>query len=188
MSLKSYGKARHLVVDIETLGTAVPAPILSIGAVCLDAGKDGAVVRTLNLGIDPCACTGAPDAETVLWWNRQPAAVRREAFVGATAIDPWEDFSALIEDFQPDYFWGKAPDFDFGHLAAQLAFQGRPVPWRYWQLRDIRTLEGLWGEERPAIEIPASETVPVPLPHVAIYDAMVEAELLRLTLARFAAR
>ncbi len=188
MSLKSYGNSRHLVVDIETLGTAAPAPILAIGAVCLDAicGRP-AIVRTMRIGLDPRACAGSPDADTVLWWNRQAEAVRREAFAGATTSDPWGDFMSLIEDFQPDYFWGKAPDFDFGHLAAQLEAAGRPVPWRYWQLRDIRTLEGLWGDAKPVIEIPASEAVPVPMPHVAIYDALVEAELLRLSLERFVA-
>lgn len=29
----AYAAARHLIVDIETLGLTVPAPVLSIGAV-----------------------------------------------------------------------------------------------------------------------------------------------------------
>lgn len=32
----AYAAARHLIVDIETLGLTVPAPVLSIGAVFLD--------------------------------------------------------------------------------------------------------------------------------------------------------
>ncbi len=110
MSFKAYGKSRHLVVDIETLGTAAPAPLLAIGAVCLDASRGRpAVVRTMRLGLDPRACAGAPDADTVLWWNQQAEVVRREAFAGATSTDPRGDFATLIEDFSAGLLQRQSP-------------------------------------------------------------------------------
>lgn len=138
-----YHKATHLVVDIETLGISIPTPILTLGYVILDfAGQTINPVTTGLIHFDPLQCAGTPEAATVLWWKQQSAEARHEAFEETPDADPLGMFENLFKCYRFDYLWGKSPDFDFGHMAAQLKAVGHEVPWNYWQLRDIRTVEG----------------------------------------------
>lgn len=64
----AYAAARHLIVDIETLGLTVPAPVLSIGAVFLDCSAGfPASMRTWQVKVDPKKCIGEPDPKTLDW-------------------------------------------------------------------------------------------------------------------------
>ena len=125
---KSYSEARHLVVDIETLGVAVPAPILSIGMAMLDCSSGFPATLTVHsIQVNPARCVGSPGTASAVWWMKQSEAARRAALAPEKSVDPWEEFLSLVESFSPDYFWGKSPDFDFGHLEAQVTAP-RPIP------------------------------------------------------------
>lgn len=179
---KPYYEACHLVVDIETLGVKIPAPILSIGVAMLDCSNGiPATLSVRNIQVDPARCIGAPETASVLWWmNSKMDSARAAALEPESDDDPFAAFLKLIDDFKPDYFWGKSPDFDFGHLEAQLAHQGLPIPWKFWQLRDIRTIEGL-GCPMTDDEIftnPPAKWVNHDIVHTADYDAWVEARSL----------
>ena len=138
-----YHKATHLVVDIETLGITVPTPILSLGYVIVDfTGQTDNPVLTGLIHFDPLRCVGTPETATVLWWKQQSKKARKEAFEETPDDNPLGMFENLFKCYHFDYLWGKSPDFDFGQMAAQLKAVGHEVPWNYWQLRDIRTVEG----------------------------------------------
>ena len=140
----AYAAARHLIVDIETLGLTVPAPVLSIGAVFLDCSAGlPASMRTWQVKVDPKKCIGEPDPKTLDWWSKQSEEARREAFEATPDANPFGKFLGFVREVKPTYFWGKSHDFDFGHLGAQIEALGIRPPWTYWRLRDIRTLEGL---------------------------------------------
>ena len=140
----AYAAARHLIVDIETLGLTVPAPVLSIGAVFLDCSAGlPASMRTWQVKVDPKKCIGEPDPKTLDWWSKQSEEARREAFEATPDANPFGKFLGFVRDVKPTYFWGKSHDFDFGHLGAQIEALGIRPPWTYWRLRDIRTIEGL---------------------------------------------
>lgn len=178
--MKPYREARHLIVDIETLGVTVPAPVLSIGIVSLDlAGRDihhlpPEAKQTFTIGVDPAQCVGTPEEATLAWWNQRPEEVRNAVWNAPKSADPFGELLQIIEKVNPDYFWGKAPDFDFGHLAAQLKHLGKPVPWKFWQLRDIRTLEGLELSRSQQYMHDKNSLAK----HVALDDAIAESELL----------
>ncbi len=176
-----YAKAKHLVVDIETLGLAVPAPILSIGLVLLDCSEGfPAKLQTWTIKVDPKACVGTAEEKTLAWWAQQSEAARKEAFEGTPDEDPFGKFLAIVLANRPDYYWGKSHDFDFGHLAAQLAHLGMKLPWNYWRLRDIRTIEGLGltyvGKDATLDALRERNASAVS--HSALSDALVETELL----------
>lgn len=177
-----YHQAKHLIVDIETMGVTIPSPILSVGAVLLDFTQTPHVVRPVFFKMDPKESIGAPDTETILWWLRQSEAARNEAFFSPVTEHAFDQLENFFKAAAPDYYWGKAPDFDFGHLAAQFTDQGRTIPWKFWQLRDIRTIEGLglsgyesddpvWQDLKLTAETAKTGA------HCALMDALVEARV-----------
>lgn len=177
MKVKSYRYSRHLIVDIETLGTVAPAPILSIGMVFLDFNSANPTFVTDNIHVDPAVCVGEADEKTQEWWKNQSEQARTDAFLAVKDTDPFGRFVAKVNEFKPDFFWSKGPDFDFGHLAAQLTPKRYPLPWRYWQLRDIRSLVGLFSAEAEEEDEACAERYGL-VPHVALNDAIAEARFL----------
>ncbi len=128
----AYAAARHLIVDIETLGLTVPAPVLSIGAVFLDCSAGlPASMRTWQVKVDPNKCIGEPDPKTLDWWSKQSEEARREAFEATPDANPFGKFLGFVREVKPTYFWGKSHDFDFGHLGAQIEALGIRPPWTY---------------------------------------------------------
>ena len=186
----SYGTTKHLIVDIETTGVNPPAPILTIGMVFLDfdpyrdnANTGEPDITTYYLGVDQQECIGETDKETMSWWGRQDSAVRDAAFYPKKTPNVFQEFVDIVEREAPDYFWGNAPDFDFGHLGAQLKAKGLKLPWYFWQLRDIRTVRGFWLYDEKPIENKLG--LKGFKKHHALYDALEEAQVLKSTIQRF---
>lgn len=178
-----YKDARHLIVDIETLGIKKPTPVLTIGAVLHDHKQDE-IVSARNFEIDLKSYEGTPaeiELDTLLFWMRQPPAAQKVAFL-SDSVKPAKDvllnFVAFCNKVKPDFYWGNAPDFDFGHLEWWLDYYGIPVPWKYWQLRDIRTL---CSEDL----IPQGKRVDLSVifpPHWSVNDALREREFLKIAI------
>ena len=177
-----YHKATHLVVDIETLGITIPTPILSLGYVILDfANQVISPVTTGCIQFDPLQCAGHPETSTVLWWRQQSAAAQYAAFEQTPDANPLGMFENLFKCYRFDYLWGKSPDFDFGHMAAQLKAVSHDVPWNFWQLRDIRTVEGFGIEYQglnPIFEELNFLAAQHETAHSALDDAIHEAQML----------
>lgn len=176
-----YHRAKHFILDIETLGVTVPAPILSAGIVVLDLSGDVPSIRSYLLHIDPKQCVGHPETETVQWWLKQTAKARLDAFYAERDKAPFDRFVEIIEEEQPDYFWGKSHDFDFGHMGAQLKALSKTAPWQFWQLRDIRTMEGLglkYEGDAPIYQQLQSYLKKHRTSHKALNDAYKEAAIL----------
>lgn len=175
-----YAQARHLILDIETLGAKKPAVIASIGAVVW--GFRTGVVAKFKASVDVKGFEAAPEIETVLWWLRQSPAAIRHTFGGAKRVpmaDALSRFFAFCREQSPDYYWGNSPDFDFGHLEA---YAGSPtdIPWKFSQLRDIRTFcceDLVTLEEKRAI-------LRNRIQHDALEDAKAEAEFLARAIER----
>lgn len=156
---------KHLVLDIETLGIEKGSTILSIGAVC---GDREFYVNNIVTHI----YKGDIDHDTVKWWMTVPSeTARKELYsqAGNNAIyDVLDDFVRFIGRVKPDYLWGNSPDFDFGHLEYWLKKHHKFVPWKYHQLRDIRTIKDF-------VEV---EPMDDELKHIAIEDARYEHKIL----------
>lgn len=129
--------ARHLMIDIETLGTRPKSVILSVGyAVFDDTGILEADYHTLSVD-DQLAAGRVTDESTVEWWAKQS----EEAQKLATAPHKPLTVHELGDKLQTAYkgcktIWGKGPSFDLSLLGSLL---GSPF-WKFWEERDVRTI------------------------------------------------
>jgi hypothetical protein len=140
-------KFQHLMIDLETLGTAVNAPVVAIGAVYFDPDT-GTLGDTFDAAIDveDAVRFGRPSGATIKWWLGQGDEARQKVVRGrhpATLV--FEKFHEFCrkhgDDVKP---WGNGATFDISIL--EYAF-GRilekPAPWKFWNVRDCRTIKEL---------------------------------------------
>lgn len=144
---------QHISVDLETLGTAHDAMILSIGAVKFDPNT-GTLGDTFYAVIDIEAPGGGGTiaASTVNWWMGQSAAAR-EAVFGVEVdrvplLQALIDFSEWIgfnddlpEDkkFPDNVLWQRG-DKDFAWMESAYQGLGIKPPFAFWQWENQRTL------------------------------------------------
>ena len=133
-----------LSFDLETLGIDPNALILSIGAVRFDrkTGEMGEeFYRLIDLS-DYLGSQGTVNVSTVVWWMQQNDQARADVFGKDLQRVPMEqalsDFWAFCHGAET--FWQRG-DMDaqwLGNAYKRGDFPG--LPWKFWQLRDQRTL------------------------------------------------
>lgn len=161
---------KHVMVDIETLGTACDAPILSIGAVAFDI-ESGEILARFYRAIDPSSALerSRADGGTLCWWMGQSDAARNAAFSGNSLIA--EALAALLvwfARFHPSPpIWANGPSFDISILETAFRTYGMKPPWAYNAARCVRTIKAVAGD----IEMPARRGVE----HNALDDAVYQA-------------
>lgn len=155
-----------IMVDLETMGRDVGAPIVSIGAVqCnLCTGEMGEEFYTVvslesnvrnNLVIDP---------KTVYWWMGQGDKARHD-LIDSNA-EPLEvalsRFNAWLHSLPPNNpqylrLWGNGASFDNSFLRVSFKAVDQELAIPFWNDRDVRTLIGFipremfweWKKTRP---------------------------------------
>ena len=143
MVRRNYAKHlhTHVMIDIETLGTCSDAVVLSIGAVKFTMEEKFYTV----LNVDEELKTNAKvSADTLLWWldHKEAKDVRMLSDVGSKAnYHKLTEFLEFISSCE--YFWSKGINFDFPILENCLKRYGLEPSWRYYKLRDFRTLDAL---------------------------------------------
>ena len=140
-------KFQHLMVDLETLGTAPNAPVVAIGAVYFDPDT-GTLGETFDAAIDIADAMrfGRASGDTIRWWLGQGDAARQKVVRGKhpapLVFEKFYEFCLKHGDqVKP---WGNGSSFDITIL--EYAF-GRiiekPAPWKFWNVRDCRTIKEL---------------------------------------------
>jgi len=203
----------ELMVDVETLGTVMGAPVISIGAVLFDPyASDSSeelarrvLLRRIDIS-DAIRIGPKIDGGTMRWWFEQHDSAIK-ALVGDDAVTAQEAFKDLEEycnergSFANDKFfddigefpktnryWAKDPDFDMRLM--QYYYDHPSIsakqPWKFWACRSVRTVQDLaWPEG--GLERPDFQVPGVA--HDASYDAItqamtVQSAMRRLGLAR----
>jgi len=142
----------HIMVDLETMGTAPGSAIVSLGAVAFDpvSGRLGEeFYRVIDLG--SCQRAGLTlDPGTVAWWLQQSDAARAQvnspdAIPLAEALS-W--FASWWRRQRGQFFWGHGANFDEPILSWAFRAAHVVVPWQYWDSRCTRTIFAL-TDERP---------------------------------------
>lgn len=158
----------HIMRDIETLGTRPACVILAAAFVRF---SDEAHV-TLNLSVpDQEALKLERDPSTEAWWAEQERTAPG-AWEKATAnptplatalpyIATWLAWASNSGDF---LLWCHGASFDAPLLEEVYRRHGTPCPWKFWSVRDTRTLYDLAGVN--------PKDYAVPPPHVALNDAL----------------
>ncbi|MDR0771285.1 MAG: 3'-5' exoribonuclease [Burkholderiales bacterium] len=168
----------HYVLDIETLGIRDNAIIAAIGIVRM---KDGARDGRFYTVIDTRQEGRWADDETLEWWSNPDRCAARHELIGddhPALFDALFGAAAFLntgDDKETAPIWGNGSDFDNRILAH--AFRQHGLRWPYWRNSCLRTLRNIVGGERyqPKIER---------IKHIAINDAMTEAEELMYLLSR----
>jgi len=141
-------ETRHLMVDIETLGSRPGAAIASIGAVVFTPSR---VISEWECVVNPETCQLAGlkmDAATVMWWMRQSDAARASTF-GQRGIDihrALTDLAIFATDEGVSDYWSHGATFDLVILSEAALTVGAPQLVKdFRRARDTRTLYEITG-------------------------------------------
>lgn len=168
----------HVMLDLETLGTAADAVILSIGAVKFNAKKinDAGFYSIVSVESN-LALKRRVQEDTLAWWMKQSDAAR------ALFLQPGCTLQAALEDLA-DWIgnddvtvWSNGASFDIPILEHAYVQTGLTVPWKFWNTRCFRTVKSL----------PLAKSVPAPTPaiaHHALHDAIAQARHLQAIWAK----
>lgn len=137
---------KHVMLDLETLGTTADAVILSIGAVKFNLesnaiSEDGFYA---SVSIDSNLMAGRIVSEdTLLWWMEQSREAREVFYEAKGSLDrALENLSDWFGD--DDYcVWSNGADFDIPILAHAYAQLKMELPWRFYNTRCVRTYKSL---------------------------------------------
>ncbi len=188
----------ELMLDIETLGLDMGAPVVTIGACLFDPyscdSGEALLARAMLIRIDisdAIRYASKIDGGTIRWWFEQDDAAIK-ALVGDDAVSVQEAltkltrfcnergafvdnefFNGLSSLPKACRFWAKDPDFDMRlmqHYYDHPDLDGKQ-PWVFYKCRSVRTVQDLaWpnGDDRPDFDVPGVH-------HDARWDAITQA-------------
>jgi len=161
------------MIDIETIGVAPTATILTIAAQAFDPFGTGYYDQQYYARITlESQSNRSIDESTVAWWATQPAAARDEAFMEEGRVDLDQALDSLGKlIWRSSLLWCQGPTFDCTILEHAYKSYNKPIPWQYYKVRDSRTVFSLW----PELSKPATS-------HHALEDCRRQIDLLQATL------
>lgn len=141
--------SRHIMIDLETFGTAPGSAIVSIGALEFYP-EAGVIGETMHVSVnltDSMLAGMTTDAKTLKWWSGQSAEAKNAITENPTTL---KHALYLLTQFLhcPEThvipknmpIWCRGTSFDPVMLEPAFTAAGMKSPWQYWQWRDMRTL------------------------------------------------
>lgn len=180
---------KHVMVDIETMGTSPRAPILAIGAIMFDpyTGDLGARLLIRPISLESNIELGRnPDAHTIRWWMKQSDGAREHIFPDDTAYCSLKEALLSLDNFlnvkggihlnpriqdESKYIWGRGPTFDISLLEEAYRDCDISIPWHFRCVRDVRTVEHLCHGQIDIKKMTSEGTK-----HTALDDAVFQAK------------
>lgn len=136
-----------IMIDIETLATGPRALILTIGAMKFD--RNGSTLSNAaenehfyeRVNYDVKNTDYDVDEKTYEWWNKQPLLVKQDALYCDDRIDLKVALTKLTEWINGSrYVWANGSVFDIVILEHAYRICELPIPWKFWDIRDVRTI------------------------------------------------
>jgi hypothetical protein len=135
-----------IMIDLETLNTTPDATILTIGAVKFD--PFGSEIKEpamdsfyCKVDLDSCDRIGLTTSDdTIAWWAGQSKEAQEAAFDPEGRIDIEDAFQQLYKFcWGAKRVWSNGSCFDI--IICENVFRkiNRAVPWKFWEVRDVRT-------------------------------------------------
>lgn len=148
----------HIMLDLETLGKTIRAPIIQIGAVSAVEDETGLWTYNeghgfvLNIDFDAAIRNRVPDGSTILWWMQQSEQARQGIIDGqevarTNVASVLRDFAAIIyaekaiAKAEEVYVWGNGASSDNAWLNDLYETNGIQTPWEYWGNMCYRTMK-----------------------------------------------
>lgn len=143
-------KYKHVMCDVETLGTTADSVIMSIGAVRFDLNSDALDDEGFyaSISIESNLEHGRKLSEdTLCWWLKQSPEAQQ------VFHEPKQALEGVLEDFTTwfagsDYIWSNGADFDIPMLAHAYSQLGWQTPWKFFNARCFRTFKSQPFAER----------------------------------------
>jgi len=136
---------RRVMIDIETVGLERGSAIVEIGAVQFEPAA--MIGETFHASVSLTSCQEAGlhiDAGTVEWWLGDQPEIAADVLVGGDDLeDALADFVDWYHNVDPHEVWANSPSFDCEMLEYAGEQVGVPMPWDFYQERDVRTLDSL---------------------------------------------
>ena len=183
----------NVMIDLETLGTKANTYIVTVAAVAFipTAGR-AAYEFYEKIDVDSYPKTGAFsfDFQTLAWWMNQNAAAKGEAFSGTPRKNievVLRNLAKWIRDLSPDpdgvKVWAQGAAFDIAILEYTMSYFGIEIPWKFWNVRDTRTLYDIAGVVYSKVPTPARVVA-----HNALGDCLKQIEAVRVSLEAIGSR
>lgn len=172
----------EVMLDLETLGLANDAAILSIGAVKfnlddvetyeeIEKGYRRCFYRTISL-LD---LKGAVDGETVQWWLKQSEEARKTLHEATSrnhdALTDYSDWLNIIEEGDLK-LWANGAGFDPVILRSSYVRERLRAPWNFRQEMDVRTIKYLALQKDPEVDLNIYKITDKGVAHNALSDAI----------------
>lgn len=134
-----------LMIDIEGLDTSPNATILTIAAQEFNPLSRDTLGRSYYARVDlESQADRSIDQGTIDWWATQPSIVKNEAFSEQDRLSLRESLNGLYKlMWQAKRIWAQGPTYDCTILEHAYKSLGILLPWKYFNVRDSRTLFGL---------------------------------------------
>jgi hypothetical protein len=163
----------HLMIDLEGLATGPDTTILTIAAQAFDPFGSGYYDKHYYARVTLESQENRTiDNGTIAWWATQPEHAREEAFGEQDRIpldQALDELGKLI--WHSKLIWSQGPTYDMNILEHAYKSYGKSLPWKYYMVRDSRTVFSLW----PELPIP-------PTSHHALEDCRRQIGMLQDTL------
>lgn len=171
--------AKHIVIDIETLGRRNNAAITQVGIVLAD--EDFIILDLYLIQVTPDVwntCNRTFTGETLLWWVQQkntPVSNKPTHFV--------YNYKDLVDKLHKIFIrysteettvWTKG-SMDLFCIKDICEYLNMETPWKFWQPRDIRTAKEIIKEWK---------TIESKNAHDALDDALTELNELKVNLVK----
>ena len=132
------------MIDLETLDVLPTATILTIGAVKFDPMGDmtNAEKLYIKVDIDSCDAIGSTVSPSTLeWWGQQSKEAQDDAFDPNNRVSIEEALTQLYKFcWGAKRVWSHGVGFDLIILEHYFRKIEKAVPWKFWEMRDTRTL------------------------------------------------
>lgn len=163
---------KHIMLDLETLGTSPDSCIMSIGAVRFDLDSDEIDDAGFyaSVSIDSNLDSKRRIQEsTLIWWMNQGTAAQGVFHESKqTLAVALVDLSDWIGNGQC-MVWSNGADFDLPMLAHAYTSLGIEIPWKYWNSKCFRTYKNLPGAKAVKVAFEGTK-------HNALFDAVHQAK------------
>ena len=137
----------NLMLDIETYATTMDACVMTIGAVVFD--HEGLEISCFYRRIDGASCDELGlyrDPKTIAFWKEQSPESQYEIETLENRVnirDAMTDFTTFWKTSRCEYLWCNGANFDEPILSTVYHKLNLEKPWRFFNVRCVRTLLSL---------------------------------------------
>jgi len=173
MNKSELTKLRHVMIDLETMGTTPSSAIVSIGAVVFDPRYGKVSEKTFYRELDWEDQRRAMCPDTLDWWGNQS----EEAKSAMYGMDELEDSLNDLATWLPKdcKVWDNGATFDISMLEDAYRQYKIDIPWKFWNIRDCRTVLDMYESKRGGLGKKSGG-----IAHNALHDAIHQAQCITM--------